>query len=124
MTIERFSKCIKYGAAGLGLVAAILLFCSLTITSSQFKPIVNGDQVLLCFNGKKLAAGFGGPLALGDPCQGWNEGKPAALVSGEHPSYVRWGLGFLLASFILQLLDIEVSARRERRGGDGEVVNL
>ena len=44
-----------------------------------------------------------------EPCPGWEEGKPAALVSTEHPKYVPWGLGLLAVSFLLQLVDIGVS---------------
>ena len=78
MTVQRF---VKYGAAICGFAAGVLLLYSLTITSSPFKPILTQDGAHLCFNGKLLAAGYGGPLVLGsDPCPGWDEGKPAALV--------------------------------------------
>ena len=42
MTIQHLV--IKYVAATFGLVAGILLFFSLTITSSPFKPIVTISQ--------------------------------------------------------------------------------
>jgi hypothetical protein len=97
----------KYLAAIFGLAAGILLFYSLTITSSPFKPIMTVDGAHLCFDGKLLAAGYGGPLVLtSDPCPGWDKGKPAALVSAEHPNFIRWGLFLLGTSFFLQLLDI------------------
>jgi hypothetical protein len=104
MTIQHLVKSL---AAIFGLAAGILLFYSLTITSSPFKPIVTVDGAHLCFNGKLLAAGYGGPLVLSsDPCPGWDEGKPAALFSAEHPKFIRWGLFLLVISFGLQLLDI------------------
>jgi hypothetical protein len=104
MTIQRS---IKYGAAVCGFAAGILLFYSLTITSSPFKPIVTTDGVHLCFNGKLLVAGFGGPLVLSsDPCPGWDAGKPAALVSTERPSFIPLGFALLGISFLLQLADI------------------
>jgi hypothetical protein len=107
MTTQRL---IKYGAAICGFVAGILLFYSLTITSSPFKPIVTADGAHLCFNGKLLVAGYGGPLVLSpDPCPGWTEGNPAALVSAEHPYFIRWGLFLLVISFGLQLADIWTS---------------
>ena len=37
---------------------------------------------------------------------GMDEGKAAALVSAEHPSFIPWGLRLLLLSFVLQLADI------------------
>jgi len=105
MTIQHLV--IKYVAATFGLVAGILLFFSLTITSSPFKPIVTVDGAHLCFDGKLLAAGYGGPLVLtSDPCPGWDQAKAAALVSSEHPNFIQWGLIFLVISFGLQLLDI------------------
>jgi len=101
----------KILAALSGLVAGILLFFSFTAVSSPFKPIVTADGAHLCFNGKLMAGGYGGPLVLSDPCPGWNEGKPAALVSAEHPSFVPWGFFLLLFSFLLQLIDIIPSDR-------------
>ncbi len=105
MTVQHLV--IKYVAATFGLVAGILLFFSLTITSSPFKPIVTVDGAHLCFDGKLLAAGYGGPLVLtSDPCPGWNQAKPAALVSAEHPNFIQSGLILLVISFGLQLFDI------------------
>jgi hypothetical protein len=103
---------VKLLAAFSGLVSAFLLFYSLTFASSPFKPILTKDGAHLCFDGKLLAAGYGGPLVLGsDPCPGWEEGKPAALVSTEHPAFVPWGLSLLALSFLLQLVDICFSYR-------------
>ncbi len=97
----------KIGAAVFGLISGCLLFFSFTPASSSFKPILTADGAHLCFNGKLLAAGYGGPLVLSsDPCPGWDEGKSAALVSAEHSSFVPWGFGLLFFSFILQLVDI------------------
>ncbi len=107
MTVQRL---IKYGAAICGFAAGILLFYSLTVTSSRFKPILTSDGAHLCFDGKLLAAGYGGPLGLSsDPCPGWDEEKPAALVSAEHPKFIGWGFALLGLSFVLQLLDIGIS---------------
>jgi hypothetical protein len=103
---------VKIIAALSGLISAFLLFYSLTIASSTFKPIVTKDGAHLCFDGKLLAAGYGGPLVLStEPCPGWEEGKAAALISTEHPQYVPWGLGLLAFSFLLQLVDIWVGYR-------------
>jgi hypothetical protein len=100
---------VKITAALSGLASGFLLFYSLTIVSSPFRPIVqNGAH--LCFDGKLLAAGYGGPLVLtSEPCPGWEQAKPVALVSTEHPKYVPWGLRLLALSFLLQLVDICVS---------------
>jgi len=107
---------VKLLAAISGLASAILLFYSLVIAPSPFRPIVTEDGAHLCFNGKLLAAGYGGPLVLSpDPCPGWQEGKPAALVSAENETYVWWGLSLLAFSFLLQSADICVSYYKERR---------
>jgi hypothetical protein len=107
MTNQRL---VKYGAAICGFLAGILLFYSLTVTSSPFKPILTTDGAHLCFDGKLLAAGFGGPLVLStEPCPGWDKAKPAASVSAEHPRFIRWGFALLWISFFLQLVDIKFS---------------
>ncbi|HXN99663.1 MAG TPA: hypothetical protein VN881_11360 [Candidatus Acidoferrales bacterium] len=108
MKISSYVKLgVKCGAAFAGLLASIVLLYSLTVTSSPFKPILTADGAHLCFNGKLLAAGYGGPLVLSpDPCPGWNEGKPAALVTAEHQNFIPWGLGLLVLSFVLQTADI------------------
>jgi hypothetical protein len=100
---------VKLTAALSGLASGFLLFYSLTIVSSPFRPIIK-DGAHLCFDGKLLAAGYGGPLVLSsEPCPGWEAAKPVALISTEHPKYVPWGLGLLALSFLLQLVDILVS---------------
>jgi hypothetical protein len=108
MVIPRSSKnIIKFLAASCGLLAGILLFFSLTVSSSPFKPIVSRNGLDLCVNGRKLAAGFGGPLVLGsDACPGWQSAPPAALVSAQHPYYISLGFGLLFVSFGFQLVDI------------------
>src|SRR6266404_1638143 len=104
---KRAGFIIKLIAALSGFASGILLFYSLVIDSSPFRPIVTSDGAHLCFNGKLLAAGFGGPLVLTtEPCPGWKEGKPAALVSYENRSFILWGLGLLIFSFLLQVVDI------------------
>lgn len=105
---------VKFGAAVCGLLASIMLFYSLTVVSSPFKPIVTTADAHLCFNGKLLVAGYGGPLVLSpDACPGWDEGKPAALVASEHQSFISWGLGLLMLSFVLQVADIGIVALLE-----------
>jgi hypothetical protein len=90
------------GAAFCGLAGSIVLFCSLTITASPFRPVMISDgTTALCFNGKTLVAGYGGPLVLSnEACQGWNEAKPAALVSAEHPMFVKIGFVLLALAFV------------------------
>jgi hypothetical protein len=100
---------IKYASAFCGFAAGILLFFSITVTSSPFKPILTKDGAQLCFDGRLLAAGFGGPLGLAGPCPGWDKAKPAALVSSEYPKFVKLGFILLFSSFTLQLLDIRRS---------------
>jgi hypothetical protein len=108
---------VKLTSAFSGLASAILLFYSLIIVPSPFKPIIK-DGAHLCFDGKLLAAGYGGPLVLGsEPCPGWEEGKPVALISAERPTYVPWGLGLLALSFLLQLADICVSYGAHGKAG-------
>lgn len=106
---------VKFGAAVSGLLASIMLFYSLTVVSSPFKPIVTTANVYLCFNGKLLTAGYGGPLVLSpDACPGWAEARAAALVASEHQSFIPWGLGLLILSFVLQGADILMVALVER----------
>ena len=102
---------VKLIAALSGLASAFLLFYSLSIASSPFRPVLTKDGAHLCFDGKPVAAGYGGPLGLSsESCPGWDESKPAALVSTEHPSFVTWGLCLLVLSFLFQLIDILGSA--------------
>ena len=97
----------KFFAALFGLVSGFLLFFSFTAVSSDFKPIMSADGAHLCFNGKLLAAGFGGPLVLSsDPCPGWKEGKAAAVVTAERSYFVPLGFILLMVSFVLQIADI------------------
>jgi hypothetical protein len=105
--MKRVGFFIKLIAALSGFASGVLLFYSLVIGSSPFRPIVTSDGAHLCFNGKLLAAGYGGPLVLSpEPCPGWEEGKPAALVSYENRSFTLWGFGLLVISFLLQVVDI------------------
>lgn len=117
MMMKNIILAVKVLATVSGLISAFLLFYSLNIESSPFKPILTSDGAHLCFNGKLLAAGYGGPLVL-DPnaaCPGWEGGKPAALIATEHPRYVPWGLGLLLVSFLFQLVDIGFSQMGHNR---------
>jgi hypothetical protein len=114
MSRQRF---LKYGAAVSGFASTVLLLLSLTLSSSSFKPILTEDGAHLCFGGKLLAAGYGGPLVLtSEPCPGWKTGKPAALVSAEHRDYEWCGFGLLAISFLLQLIDIRFDSSAERVG--------
>lgn len=100
-------RLIRLSSAVLGLVSGILLFFALTTSSSSFKPILTSDVAHLCFDGKLLAAGYGGPLVLStEPCPGWDQGRPAAVVSAEHPNFVPLGFVLLGLSFVLQIADI------------------
>ena len=105
--MKRWQRTIKLSGAACGVLAGILLFFSFTSTSSTFKPILTTDGAHLCFNGKLLVAGYGGPLVLSqEACPGWNEGKSAALVSAEHPIFMLLGFILLGLSFVLQTIDI------------------
>jgi Family of unknown function (DUF5677) len=97
---------LKMVVAVCGFLSAVFIFYSIGLTSSRFKPLMSSDGVNLCYDGQKIAAGYGGPLALAGPCPGWDQGKAAAVVTYEHASLLKPALFLLIVSFILQFVDI------------------
>jgi Family of unknown function (DUF5677) len=96
----------KYAIAVCGFLSAIFIFYSIGVTSSNFKPLMSNDGVNLCYDGHKIAAGWGGPLGLAGPCPGWDQGKAAAVVAYEHPSLLKPALFLLIISFVLQFVEV------------------
>ena len=101
-----WKRALKLCVASCGFLSALFLVFSIGVTSSGFKPLMSKDGVNLCYDGQKIAAGYGGPLGLAGPCPGWGQGKATAVVSYEHTSLVKPALLLLIASFALQFLDI------------------
>lgn len=101
-----WKRTLKLLVAMCGFVSAIFLVLSIGVTSSGFKPLMSKDGVNLCYDGQKIAAGYGGPLGLAGPCPGWDQGKAAAVVTYEHASLVKPALLLLIVSFVLQFIDI------------------
>jgi hypothetical protein len=87
------------------LIGGFLLFYNLTLKSSNYRLVQKSDGgVAICLNKKLVASGYGGPLVLtNDPCPDWNGTGPTAEVVAEKPVYVPWGLGLIIAGFMLQL---------------------
>ena len=88
------------------MAGSILLFCSLTLKSSNFRLVEKSDGgVAICLNGKLVASGFGGPLIVTtDTCpDDWKHTGPTPEIIAERPTYVPWGLGFIIIGFGLQL---------------------
>ncbi len=104
-TRHRFATLLNCGASFCSLFGAVLLFFSLTIGPSPFRLVATRDgRTGICFDGKWVVAGFGGPLILSDEsCVGWEQAKPAAVVAAERPKLVPWGFGLLTFGFVLQV---------------------
>jgi hypothetical protein len=101
-----WKRALKLIVALSGFLSAFFLVLSIGVTSSGFKPLMSKDGVNLCYDGQRIAAGYGGPLGLAGPCPGWDQGKAAAVVTYEHASLVKPALLLLIVSFALQFVDI------------------
>lgn len=102
----QWKRVLKSAIAVCGFSSAILIYYSIGITSSRFKPLMSSDGVNLCYDGQKIAAGYGGPLGLAGPCPGWDQGKAVAVVTYEHADLLKPAILLLIASFVLQFVDI------------------
>ena len=67
---------------------------------------MSNDGVSLCYDGKQIAAGWGGSLVSAGACPGWDQGKAAAVVTYEHASLLKPAIFLLIVSFVLQFVDI------------------
>jgi hypothetical protein len=86
-------------------LGGILLFCSLTLKSSNYRLVEKSNHdVAICLNDRLVAAGYGGPLtATNEPCPAGIGPSLAPVIEAEKPAYAPWGLGFIWLGFPLQL---------------------
>src|SRR5215469_9616043 len=92
----------------------ILLFFAMPLERTNYRLVeTENHEVAICFRGKKVVAGFGGPLVVSDePCP---EGLGASLtpaIQYEHPSFLTWGLVLLVLGFALQMPAAFIAIRR------------
>jgi uncharacterized membrane protein len=86
-------------------LGGVLLFCSLTATSSNYRLVEKEDHgVAICLNDKVVASGYGGPLIITDePCPKGIGPSVASVIVAENPKYVPWGFGLIFVGFALQV---------------------
>jgi hypothetical protein len=107
---------LQKAALFLNLLGAILLFYSFQATSSDFKLITTSSksvlpdskQYALCVNDYALIVSDGkNGISLGHPgCPDWEDARPAAVVSIEHPWFEKAGFSLLILGFLLQCFPV------------------
>jgi hypothetical protein len=88
-----------------GFVGGVLLLFSLTLEPSEFRLVATSNGgMALCRNDKRVATGFGGPLAVtSDPCPEWEHTGPTVEVKASSPARAHWGLALIILGFVFQL---------------------
>jgi hypothetical protein len=88
-----------------GVIGGVLLAYSLELKPSNFRLVEGKDrQVAICLNGKKVVAGFGGPLVVSeDPCLDMTDTGPTPQVMANRPEFVTTGVWLIIIGFCLQI---------------------
>lgn len=104
-TLTTFWAALNLAGLSLSVLGGVLLFCSLTATSSNYRLVEKSDHgVAICLNDKLVATGFGGPIILSDePCPTGKGPSVASVVAAERPVFVPWGFGLIFVGFALQV---------------------
>jgi len=88
-----------------GVIGGVLLAYSLELQPSNFRLVEGNDkQVAICLNGKKVVAGFGGPLVVSEePCLDMTGTGPTPQVMANRPAFVTTGVLLIIIGFVLQM---------------------
>jgi hypothetical protein len=75
------------------------------LKQSNFRLVEGNDkQVAICLNGKKVVAGFGGPLVVSEePCLDMTGTGPTPQVMANRPAFVTTGVWLIIIGFVLQM---------------------
>jgi hypothetical protein len=88
-----------------GVIGGVLLAYSLELKPSNFRLVEGKDkQVAICLDGKKVVAGFGGPLVVSEePCLDMTDTGPTPQVMANRPMFVTTGVWLIIMGFVLQM---------------------
>jgi hypothetical protein len=88
-----------------GVGGGVLLALALSLKTSDYRLVENEKhEVVICHNGKLIAAGYGGPLvATDEPCQKGLGPSAAAVVETNNDGLAKLGLILVIVGFVFQV---------------------
>ena len=88
----------------LNLLGGVLLFWSIQLTSSKISVVTGTDgSTSLCWENRSFVTAFSnGGWSMAGPCPTASLRQQTAVISTEHPNFIRIGFLFIFVGFLIQ----------------------